>query len=89
MSMTKLWVLLILILTGCATDPLEQALRLSGDNRPELERVLSHYRLSGDGEALRAAEFLIAGMPGHRSLSGSGMSDYNLKSREKTNHLCH
>lgn len=78
MSMTKLWVLLILILTGCATDPLEQALRLSGDNRPELESVLAHYRQSGDREAMRAAEFLIAGMPGHCSLSGSGMSDYTI-----------
>ena len=71
-----LWAIFLLLLSSCGSDRLEQALRLSGDNRPELESVLAHYRQSGDREAMRAAEFLIAGMPGHCSLSGSGMSDY-------------
>ncbi|MFH1746323.1 MAG: transglutaminase domain-containing protein [Planctomycetota bacterium] len=52
---------------GCATMPAEvrQALAKAGDNRPELEKVLAHYRQTGDEQKLAAAEFLIANMPGH------------------------
>jgi hypothetical protein len=41
------------------------ALAQAGDNRPELERVLEHYRHDADERKLAAAEFLIANMPGH------------------------
>ena len=47
---------------ACAkkVDLLEQALRLAGDNRPELERVLAHYsQRPEDSLKLRAARFLI------------------------------
>jgi hypothetical protein len=44
---------------------LEQALELSGDNRPELEKVLSHY--ANKPLKLKATQFLIANMPGHVS----------------------
>lgn len=41
---------------------LEQALELAGENRPELEKVLTHYRDSG--LKYDAALFLIENMPG-------------------------
>jgi hypothetical protein len=46
----------------------EEALRLAGGNRGELETVLKHYsRNPTDSLKLRAAEFLIANMPGKYS----------------------
>lgn len=53
---------------GCAsswTPEVRSALAQAGDNRPELERVLKHYRDANDEQKLEAAEFLIANMPGH------------------------
>lgn len=41
---------------------LEQALKLAGNNRPELEKVLTHYQDSG--LKYEAARFLIEHMPG-------------------------
>ncbi len=56
-----------LLINACShPSRLEQALRLAGDNRMELEKVLAHYsQHPGDSLKLRAAEFLIANMPGH------------------------
>lgn len=53
---------------GCASGwspKVHSALALAGDNRPELERALTHYRDTGEAQKLAAAEFLIANMPGH------------------------
>ena len=53
-------------------DKLETALRLAGDNRPELEKVLDHYAQSpADSLKFRAARFLIENMPGHYTLAGT------------------
>lgn len=50
---------------------LNLALRLSGENRAELEKVLSHYSDNEkDTLKLRAAEFLICNMLYHRSMCG-------------------
>ncbi len=57
---------LIVLLCSCCETALEQALRLAGDNRQELEYVLDHYaRHPGDSLKWRAACFLIENMPGH------------------------
>ncbi|MDR1340629.1 MAG: hypothetical protein LBK58_11355 [Prevotellaceae bacterium] len=58
---------LLIMAAGCTKPPglLEQALEISGDNRIELEKVLYHYR--NDSLKLKAAQFLIANMPGHVS----------------------
>lgn len=72
-------VLLIGILAfSCTKHPREvrEALKCSGDNRNELEKVLDHYTLSGDEQKLCAARFLIANMPGHISLDGDYMDKY-------------
>lgn len=41
------------------------ALKQAGENRGELERVLEHYRRTGEKLKLRAARFLIANLKGH------------------------
>lgn len=47
---------------------LEQALQLAKANRPELEKVLEHYK--DDKEKWEAARFLIENMPGHFGYEG-------------------
>lgn len=50
-------------------NDLEIALKLAGENRSELEFVLSHYTKNpADSLKLQAAEFLIKNMPGHYTL---------------------
>jgi len=62
---------LCLLLPSCGDNALEQALRQSGANRPQLEQVLRHY---SNHDSLRfhlqAARFLIRHMPGHQSMEG-------------------
>ena len=53
---------------------LEQALQIAGLNRPELEKVLTHYK--DDTLKYKAAVFLIENMPGHYSYSGDGIHEY-------------
>jgi hypothetical protein len=69
MKMKKMgYVLLIPFLSCCFFhDPaLEDALKLAGDNRAELEAVLNHYkRHSADSLKYKAACFLIKNMPAH------------------------
>ena len=55
-------------------SPLEYALSQAGDNRPELESVLEHYK--SDPEKLAAAEFLIENMPAHFSYRDSTIYNY-------------
>lgn len=69
------WYLLILIsvliLFGCddsCEDRVDEVLTLSGDNRSELETVLSYYSdIHPDQEKLKAVQFLIANMRFHNS----------------------
>ncbi len=50
---------------------IEQSLRMAGRNRSELGKVLKHYEKNpADSLKLRAAEYLIAYMPGHYSYVG-------------------
>ncbi len=70
-------VISIVLLAGCrdggngSDSRIDIALRLAGDNRAELEKVLDHYR--DDSEKLCAARFLIANMPGHYSYSDTAL----------------
>ena len=67
------------VLIGCSTQPskLEKALELSGENRHELEYVLSHYSQStSDSLQLKAAIFLIENMPGHHMLTNKSITRY-------------
>ncbi len=60
-----------ILLFSCSRYPsdVEQALKLAGDNRAELEKVLDYYRQeTKDSLKYKAAFFLIANMPGHYEL---------------------
>lgn len=64
----KAIVILCFILTSCFrySEDTKYALQLAGDNRPELEKVLDHYRRTAKSkQKFRAAEFLIANLPYH------------------------
>lgn len=78
MNKTLILNLLILFLTGCTSiTPLEQALKLSGNNRQQLEQVLSHYsRHPEDSLKYQAACFLIENMPGHGWYEGPELDKY-------------
>lgn len=66
-----LYVIFLGTFTGCEKSILEDALKYSGDNRYELEKVLSYYSKPGtDPLKLRAARFLIENMLGHYSYNG-------------------
>jgi hypothetical protein len=63
--------LLLIILYSCQlkNEQLEYSLQLAGDNRAELEKVLTHYSQNpADSLKYRAAVFLISNMAGHYSL---------------------
>ena len=71
--------LLLFLCSSCGKGQnyLEDALRLAGDNRPELEKVLAHYRQNPeDSLKYRAAVFLIENMPGHYSVDYPEMDNY-------------
>lgn len=42
---------------------LDMSLEMAADNRPELEKVITHY--ADNPQKREAAEWLIANMPGH------------------------
>lgn len=77
--MNKILLLVVLLLFSCENyeDKLENALEISGQNRPELEKVLTHYSQNeSDSLKLRAAKFLIENMPGHYTSSGTYINEY-------------
>ncbi len=64
----------LIAITSCSQKEnrlLQQALNLSGANKPELEKVLKHYE--NDILKLEAAKFLISNMPGQYALKSSGI----------------
>lgn len=73
------WILLTCILgAGCSMPRLEKILDRSGENRPELEKVLKYYsEVSADSLKYRAACFLIENMPGHGWYEGEELTHYH------------
>ena len=72
------WIFLSFLCFSCGkkTDYLAQALTFAGENRPELEKVLAHYRKNpADSLKYRAAVFLIENMPGHYSYKNTEWID--------------
>ena len=62
---------------ACKETRLEQAFRLAGDNRSELEHVIEHYsKNEKDSLKLKAAIFLIENMPGHYTLESELLTSY-------------
>ena len=71
------------LLAGCSRarpsvwpERVEEALAKAGENRAEIEKVLDRYKSGDDPLKLRAAEFLVANMPGHCYIK-MGMEDKN------------
>ena len=69
-------------MTGCHRDvvvvpmlvDVNSALKLSGDNRGELQKVLDYYRKEKpDSMKLKAAEYLISNMAAHYAVAGETM----------------
>lgn len=64
--------LLLLVCCRSGLPTVDQALEAAGDNRPELEKVLSHYGQDpADSLKYRAAEYLIRYMPYQTSTGGA------------------
>lgn len=61
----------IIAICACTSDidQVQYSLNFAGDNRNELEKVLTHYR--NEPEKKAAAEFLIANMPQHFAYYGT------------------
>jgi hypothetical protein len=74
-----LFVLIFASACGEKGDRLETALRLAGDRRGELQKVLNHY--ADNPQKLQAAVFLIENMPGHRSYVSDELSAIGFKQR--------
>jgi len=74
---TLLFIIGLFISCSHYSPEIEYVLKQAGSNREELERVLKHYSSHPtDSLKLRAAEFLIANMPGKYSLSGDLLEQY-------------
>lgn len=69
-------ILFSLILFSChqESSKLDMALQMAGDNRPELEKVISHY--ANNPQKREAAEWLIANMPGHAVMWSEGIQAF-------------
>jgi hypothetical protein len=70
---------LISILTSCNRLPedVKLVLNASGKNRTELEKVVNHYKRSGDKEKLKATYYLIGNMDDKYSLEGDHVRKYD------------
>ena len=69
----------LLLFCGCTRQQgqLEVALEYSGQNRKELEKVLTHYsHCQSDSLKLEAARFLISNMPGHCTYTSPAIEKY-------------
>ncbi len=68
------YILFLVFLTCVACDrKMKQVLLLAGDNRAELELVLSHFKNSPNPLKYRSAKFLIENMPYNYSYAGSAV----------------
>lgn len=65
-----IWISLLFISCERYTPGTREALKLSGSNREQLEKVLQHYSSPADSLKRQAALFLIENMPGHYTLRG-------------------
>lgn len=63
-------------LLSCDRIP-ERALQQAGDNRAELEKVLTHFKDDPDPLKYRAAKFLIENMPYNYSYEGNAIEAYD------------
>jgi hypothetical protein len=74
-------VMFFFMVCSCKQDfspDVRRTLRLAGENRQELEKVLEHYSQNKvDSLKLRAAHFLIRNMPGHYSVISRQLDEFD------------
>jgi hypothetical protein len=76
----KIIFILLLPFYSCIESKLEKALQQAGDNRPELEKVLSYYgKEKKDALKLKAVKFLIENMDAHYSFQSDALTEYYLR----------
>lgn len=77
---TAYWIVGLIVaismLIACDSN-LQQSLDMAGDNRDELEKVLSHFKDNPNPLKFKAAKFLIESMPYHYSYEGKGIQQYD------------
>lgn len=66
-----------ILIVSCSQTALENSLKISGNNREQLEKVLRHYSSPRDSLKFRAVCFLIENMPGHYSFDGEMLDKYH------------
>lgn len=81
MRHSNFWLIIFVFLfCSCKQDfspGVRRILKLAGENRQELKKVLDHYQQNkADSLKLRAARFLIENMPGHFSYDSSMLKVY-------------
>jgi hypothetical protein len=68
----------LLCLLSCKNKPsITEALYRSGDNKLEIEKVINHYKQTGEEEKLEALYFLLANMPEKFGLDGDEVKKYD------------
>ena len=55
-------IIALLFLVACTPNDVKDSLKLAGNNRNQLEKVIRHYKKHHKREKLKAAYFLIANM---------------------------
>ena len=73
----KFNILVVLLLCVACDRNLEHALQQAGNNRVELEKVLTHFKDDPDPLKYRAAKFLIENMPYHYTYEGNAVEAYD------------
>ena len=80
------YVFTAIVSRACSLYPsnVEQALKLAGDNRAELEKVLEHYRKHREDKLkLQSAYFLIANMPYHFTVHNEQVDSFTAFIKDK------
>ena len=87
MKLTYFATIFSIVILSCQyhRTKLEKALETAGNNRQELEKVLTHYTRLKDSLKLEAAKFLIENMPGHYTLQGDLIDSFRFISKHAQN----
>jgi hypothetical protein len=69
---------LVILLQSCKikNDPVSEVMSLAGANKVELEKVIIHYKSTGENEKLKATYFLIGNMKEKFSLDDPSLNKY-------------
>ena len=73
-----IFMFIVLLMSCSKSSKLDEVLRLSGDNRSELLKVINHYRVAGDEQKLKAAKYLISNMSDKHSFGGGNIERYDI-----------